>query len=179
MWFAPPSSQARVGAIPRARENDSRNETVASSGLFFCDEVCLWFEHDLYDQLQLLQLLDWFHGRWPGNVQRNAPAASGSRLSLVSIGDHESVSSFLGLGQLEPEYFPALFDDRITVGRDLLKLGQEGWRAFRADPLCWLDLATHPRPALPFLANAMTRLLQEPPSTRNGLGRTEQQALNK
>src|SRR6185436_13809586 len=24
------------------------------------DEVVLWFEHDLYDQLQLLQLLDWF-----------------------------------------------------------------------------------------------------------------------
>src|SRR6185295_20229923 len=24
------------------------------------DEVVLWFEHDLYDQLQLIQLLDWF-----------------------------------------------------------------------------------------------------------------------
>ena len=24
------------------------------------EDVVLWFEHDLYDQLQLLQLLDWF-----------------------------------------------------------------------------------------------------------------------
>ena len=24
------------------------------------DEVVLWFEHDLYDQLQLIQILDWF-----------------------------------------------------------------------------------------------------------------------
>src|SRR5580765_6226146 len=24
------------------------------------DETVLWFEHDLYDQLQLIQLLDWF-----------------------------------------------------------------------------------------------------------------------
>src|SRR6201995_5550713 len=24
------------------------------------EEVVLWFEHDLYDQLQLLQLLNWF-----------------------------------------------------------------------------------------------------------------------
>ena len=24
------------------------------------EEVILWFEHDLYDQLQLIQLLDWF-----------------------------------------------------------------------------------------------------------------------
>src|SRR5687767_9453549 len=27
------------------------------------DEVVLWFEHDLYDQLQLIQLLDWFADR--------------------------------------------------------------------------------------------------------------------
>ncbi len=26
-------------------------------------EVILWFEHDLYDQLQLLQILDWFAGQ--------------------------------------------------------------------------------------------------------------------
>src|ERR1022692_1427853 len=24
------------------------------------EEVVLWFEHDLYDQLQLIQILDWF-----------------------------------------------------------------------------------------------------------------------
>ena len=24
------------------------------------DEIILWFEHDLYDQLQILQILDWF-----------------------------------------------------------------------------------------------------------------------
>src|SRR4051794_21312582 len=24
-------------------------------------EVTLWFEHDLFDQLQLIQILDWFH----------------------------------------------------------------------------------------------------------------------
>src|SRR5687768_1889225 len=29
------------------------------------DEVVLWFEHDLYDQLQLLQLLDWFAAHPP------------------------------------------------------------------------------------------------------------------
>jgi hypothetical protein len=36
------------------------------------DEIVLWFEHDLYDQLQLLQLLDWLavHGidSWRGGV---------------------------------------------------------------------------------------------------------------
>lgn len=27
------------------------------------EEVILWFEHDLYDQLQLLQILDWLSGQ--------------------------------------------------------------------------------------------------------------------
>jgi hypothetical protein len=33
------------------------------------EKVILWFEHDLYDQLQLLQILDWFHGQELGNTK--------------------------------------------------------------------------------------------------------------
>ncbi len=40
-------------------------------------EVVLWFEHDLYDQLQLLQVLDWF----------NAVDAGPVRLSLINPGE--------------------------------------------------------------------------------------------
>src|SRR5438067_1253428 len=36
----------------------SRDTTLA--GFRDHEEVVLWFEHDLYDQLQLLQILDWF-----------------------------------------------------------------------------------------------------------------------
>ena len=36
----------------------ARDRGLAHSTAF--DRVVLWFEHDLYDQLQLLQILDWF-----------------------------------------------------------------------------------------------------------------------
>src|SRR5205823_3070163 len=36
----------------------ARDQVLADSHTH--DEIVLWFEHDLYDQLQLLQLLDWF-----------------------------------------------------------------------------------------------------------------------
>ena len=39
---------------------EARNRCLRSFGEF--DQVILWFEHDLYDQLQLLQLLDFFAG---------------------------------------------------------------------------------------------------------------------
>ncbi|HEU4413180.1 MAG TPA: DUF1835 domain-containing protein, partial [Candidatus Angelobacter sp.] len=33
------------------------------------EEIVLWFEHDLYDQLQLLQILDWFSQQDLGKVK--------------------------------------------------------------------------------------------------------------
>ena len=33
------------------------------------EEVILWFEHDLYDQLQLLQILDWFSKQDLSNIR--------------------------------------------------------------------------------------------------------------
>src|SRR5947209_16411673 len=47
------------GAYNTALEDLAQRDAMlqAASGE---DEVVLWFEHDLYDQLQLLQLLDWF-----------------------------------------------------------------------------------------------------------------------
>src|SRR5579871_3022133 len=33
------------------------------------EEVALWFEHDLYDQLQLIQILDWLRDRTAGRTR--------------------------------------------------------------------------------------------------------------
>jgi hypothetical protein len=57
------------------------------------DEVCLWFEHDLYDQLQCLQILDWLAGERPGNTL----------LSMVCIGQFPGVARFFGLGPPSPD----------------------------------------------------------------------------
>src|SRR4030095_4862754 len=54
------------------------------------DETVLWFEHDLYDQLQLFQLLDWL----------SRQDLAGVRLSLIQVGEHPEVPSFHGLGEL-------------------------------------------------------------------------------
>ena len=131
-------------------------------------EVVLWFEHDLYDQLQLLQLLDWF--------AEHPPRAC--RLSLVCIDRHPAVERFLGLGELEPEHFPPLFEARARVEQAQLDLGRAGWAAFRdPDPRRVEELVAGDTDALPFLAAALRRHLEELPSTRTGLSRTERQAL--
>jgi hypothetical protein len=132
------------------------------------EEVVLWFEHDLFDQLQLIQLLDWFAARELGKT----------KLSLVQIDSYPGVKPFYGLGQLSGAQLVRLFPARVSVNSAHLDTAQEAWRAFRAnEPNLLLECAHHPSTALPFLAPALQRFLEEYPWTRDGLSRTERQVL--
>jgi hypothetical protein len=133
------------------------------------DEVVLWFEHDLVDQLQLLQILQWF-------ARRESPR---TRLSLICVREFPGVTPFRGLGQLSSEQIGSLWDDRAEVTVEQLELGRLGWEAFTADtPLRLQDLTEDDVSALPFLRPAIVRHLQQFPSTREGLSRTERQILD-
>jgi uncharacterized protein DUF1835 len=132
------------------------------------DEVVLWFEHDLHDQLQLAQLLDWFATH----------AHSSTMLSLVMIGEHAEVTPFYGLGQLTPEQLAALFPARLPVAAAQLALGRAAWEAFRApDPTAIESLLAGETVDLPYLHATLIRHLEEFPDTEAGLSRTERQIL--
>jgi len=131
-------------------------------------DVVLWFEHDLYDQLQLLQLLDWF-------AQQDLQAIN---LDLIQINSYPGVRPFYGLGQLSGPQLARLFPARKRVTQEQKLIAREVWQAFRAgDPRALLEFAGQEHPEMPFLAAALMRFLEEYPSTRDGLSRTERQAL--
>lgn len=124
------------------------------------NEVVLWFEHDLYDQLQLLQILDWFAHQDRGQT----------RLSLISVETY--------LGCLTPEQLRPLFDTRRAVTTAELSTAQAAWDAFcRPEPTGLTTLLASDTSALPFLRAALLRHLQQFPALRNGLSRTESQIL--
>jgi hypothetical protein len=124
------------------------------------EEVVLWFEHDLYDQLQLVQLLAWFAGREIGET----------RLSLVGAGEY--------LSRVTPGRLRELLAGRSRVTREQLELGRRAWTAFTApQPTTLEELPSRDLDALPFLRAALRRYLEELPSTTNGLSRSEHQAL--
>ena len=83
-------------------------------------EVILWFEHDLYDQLQLIQLLDWF-----SHQDRAA-----TTLSLICINSFPHIAHFTGLGELNPSQLRSLFETRHPLTQGELTLGSEAWKAF-------------------------------------------------
>jgi uncharacterized protein DUF1835 len=132
------------------------------------EEVVLWFEHDLYDQLQLVQILDWFAQQELGKT----------KLSLIQIDSFPGVKPFYGLGQLSGTQLARLFPRRTPVSPAHLEIAQPAWAAFRAgDPTALEAYATQKLPELPFLAAALLRFLQEYPWTSDGLSRTERQVL--
>jgi len=130
------------------------------------DEVVLWFEHDLFDQVLLVRQLAWF-------ARRAHPT-----LSLICLGSHTEVAPFHGLGQLQPAQLAALLPTRKPVTAAELALGERAWQAFTADsPSPLQALLDGETAALPFLAGAVRRYLEEYPATGTGLGRTERQVL--
>ncbi len=139
-----------------------RDQTLISCDQF--DKVILWFEHDLYDQLQILQILDWF--------AREAPTALRDRILLSMIcSDH-----YLGL--CSPKQLTDLATSEEPITPDQIALASETWQAFCADsPIQLAALLLMDLSPLPFLEEAILRLLEEYPSYQNGLSRTALQAL--
>jgi hypothetical protein len=131
------------------------------------DELILWFEHDLFDQLNLVQLLTW--------IREHVPTAV---VSLICIGSFPGRPDFHGLGELTPAELATLLDTRQPVVDAQYELAARSWRAFREPAPEALDgLRRSDTSALPFLAASITRFLQEYPWTTDGLSRTERRLL--
>jgi hypothetical protein len=147
---------AQAGWAPLAQVQESfiERDAVLVNAMRH-EEVVLWFEHDLYDQLQLIQLLDWF---------RFHPHP---RLSLVCEAEY--------LATMAPARAAQLFRQRRPVGDAQLEAGSAAWGAFgSAEPFRIQDAFDA---TLPFLGAALRRLLEEYPWTGDGLSRLERQAL--
>lgn len=132
------------------------------------DETILWFEHDLYDQLQLIQILDWFliHER------------AGRRLSLICVGKFPGIGRFKGLGPLTSEQLFSLFNQRQDLILRDYKYASAAWAAFCSpDPSDIEEVLSVHTEALPYLKGALQRHLEQFPSVQTGLSRTERQIL--
>jgi hypothetical protein len=148
--------------------NDLRRWRSAIENDSSYDELVLWFEHDLFDQLNLIQILSWIReqGRHTNPV------------SLVCIGSFPGRPRFKGLGELTPEELVTLLPQRQAVTRQQYELADRAWSAFREPtPEALQALLQTDTTAMPFLATALVRFLQEYPWTEDGLSRTERRLL--
>ncbi|MFL5797940.1 MAG: MerR family transcriptional regulator [Actinomycetota bacterium] len=128
-------------------------------------QVVLWFEHDLYDQLQLLDTLALAH-------------EAGGPPELIVVDSFPGRPSFRGLGELTADELETLWPARRTPAPAVLAAARAAWDAFRApEPTGLAEWAGLGSPELPLLAPALRRLLEELPAPTDGLSGTERRAL--
>ena len=162
---APPSPRAAGwttadDALTRLRARDERLDRALAQG----EPVVLWFEHDLFDQLQLLQALD---AIGDGAATTSSSSSSGrSRAGRASwawaSSARPSCAALAAAVSLRPE-------QRARARR--------AWARFRAGDLDALaEEARAPAAGLPYLGAALERLLEDVPGP-DGPGRTERELL--
>ena len=126
-------------------------------------------EHDLFDQLNLIQVLSRLaaHGTWPKPV------------SLICIGSFPGRPRFKGLGELTVGELGPLFEHAAARHRRRSTPWPPARGPRSARPIrrpskrCFAPT----RPTLPYLAAALARHLEEFPSAVGGLSRTERRLL--
>lgn len=169
-----------LGGFPLASQSELRARFIADCGLadfdttlksfkarddrlkggLDDDEIVLWFEADLYDQLQLLQVLDALLTEVPG----------AGPVTLVEVDGF--------FGHMTPEDMPGLFDGRRAVTSVQKELACRAWDAFCSDQPGDLQiLVQDDLSALPFLAATVARHFEEYPGRDDGLTRSERQIL--
>src|SRR4051812_42192663 len=127
--------------------------------------VVLWFEHNLYDQLQLIDAL-------------SLAREEGASPDLIVVGAFPGKPSFAGLGELTADELETLWPARILAGDDVLEAATTVWEAFRApEPSALAGWSARTVSGLPFVAPALRRLLEELPDATDGLSTTERHAL--
>ena len=157
-WGEPSALRARLEARDRA----------VLEALARGDEVVLWFEHDLYDQLQLVDAL----------ALVASAGARFERLSSIVVGAFPGRPGFRGLGELTADELETLWPRRREATAGLLESAAAAWDAVRsATPLGLAQLVARDVPGLEFAATALRRLLEELPAVGDGLSQTERLAL--
>jgi hypothetical protein len=128
-------------------------------------QVVLWFEHDLYDQLQLIDAL---------TLADEADVLP----ELIVISAFPGKPSFHGLGELDLDELETLWPSRRSATTSEAASARAAWDAVRApEPVPLAAIVDEGAGGSPVLAAALLRLLEELPAPATGLTGTERRTL--
>jgi hypothetical protein len=135
-----------------------RDSILLSSNQY--DRVILWFENDMHDQLQLIQILNWF--------AQNSP---NSNLYILYPDNYIICSTANELQET------LLYNIEIVTHNHYI-VAKKAWGAFTSKtPEAWYKLLDDDISSLPYLKDTVLRVLEEYPNTINGLSKTEYKTL--
>lgn len=152
------ASRGYGNAIKLHHDFEKRDTLIRRANEF--EEIVLWFEHDLYDQLHVLQIL--------AVLQEEG----------LGAGAVQIIQSENYLGMLSADEIMSLYPKRRFFTSVMSEGAAGAWRRFTSDSPEQLYAATQERyVGLPFLNAALRRLCEEYPATGSGVSRTQKHVL--
>lgn len=131
------------------------------------DEIVLWFEHDLFCQINLIFLINHIHNKeFIGN------------LSVVNIDDFFK-PGFKGIGELSSENFIPMYEKRLSLNIEDIEPAIEAWAVYSSNNASLLnDISEINFGNLKYLKNALEIHKQRFPLVGNGLNKIQSDLLS-
>ncbi|GAB5523519.1 MAG: hypothetical protein Roseis2KO_13910 [Roseivirga sp.] len=154
---------------PEAFEKQAREEFKKTEAFADYAEVVLWFEYDLFCQINMMALLHWFDQQERGDT----------KVSLICVGREAGYEKLVGLGELPAELYPELFSRRRIMGSADFSFASDVYEAWcSADPTDLETFVLLPSNEFPYLSDALQSHFRRFPSVQTGLTEIEQEIVN-
>ncbi len=130
------------------------------------DEIILWFEYDLFCQINMLALIDWLAHKRKINI------------SLVCTGKVDGSDRLYGLGEIHSSEYKNLYENRIKLEGSAFDFASNVYRAYcSSNPNTLLRPDQSSSTEFPYLSSALESHSKRFPNTRTGLTETEEQLI--
>lgn len=131
------------------------------------DHIVLWFEYDLFCQVNMLAVLSW--------LKANRKYAE---ISLVCSGKEDDTDKLYSLNELDNEQLMKLYETRNVLSQDDIEYADYVWQLYCSDnPIRLENLTDFSNYQFDYLSEAITSHLHRFPSVKNGLNAMENNIL--
>ncbi len=131
------------------------------------DHIVLWFEYDLFCQINMLAVLSWLkaHRKY-------------AEISVVCSGKEDESDKMYGLSELSDEKLLGLYENRTVLGQDDIEYADYVWQLYCSNnPIRLENLKDYQDFKFTYLADAMHAHLMRFPTIKNGLDYLENHML--
>ena len=131
------------------------------------DQIILWFEYDLFCQINMLAVLSWLktHRRY-------------ADISLVCSGNEDDTDKYYGLSELSDEQLLKLYEQRVHLSQNDIEYADYVWQLYCSDnPIRLENLIDFENYQFEYLADAIKVHLKRFPTIKNGLNELENRIL--
>ncbi|MGJ8732583.1 DUF1835 domain-containing protein [Cellulophaga fucicola] len=131
------------------------------------DKIVLWFEYDLFCQINMLAVVSWLkmHRRY-------------AEISIVCSGKIDGETKLYSLTELTDEQLLAHYEERIFLRQDDIEYADYIWQLYCSDnPIRLENLTDFSKYRFPYLEQAIDLHLKRFPSIKNGLNAVENNLL--